>query len=88
MAPAFTRMMGLVVDKLYDKKEDQIKCMQRHTQFFNTEEAMGAIIPGVNVYLIRRPNPTAGRMPPKTWKISARDSGINAISFGTNSAPK
>lgn len=47
MAPAFTRMMGLVVDKLYDKKEDKIKCMQRHTQFFNTEEAMGAIIPGV-----------------------------------------
>lgn len=47
MAPAFTRMFGLVVDKLYDDEEEKIKCMQRHTQFFNTEEAMGAIIPGV-----------------------------------------
>lgn len=47
MAPAFVRMFGLVVDKLYDSEEDKIKCLQRHTQFFNTEEAVGAIIPGI-----------------------------------------
>lgn len=47
MAPAFTRMFGLVADKLYDDVEDQKKLMKRHTQFFNTEEAMGAIIPGI-----------------------------------------
>lgn len=47
MAPAFVRMMGLVADKLYDDPKDQQALLQRHTQFFNTEEAMGAIIPGV-----------------------------------------
>jgi len=47
MAPAFVRMFGLVVDKLYDDEEEKKRCLQRHTQFFNTEEAMGAIIPGV-----------------------------------------
>ena len=47
MAPAFVRMMGLVADKLYDDPEEQKALMDRHTQFFNTEEAMGAIVPGI-----------------------------------------
>lgn len=47
MAPAWVRMFGLVADKLYDKEEDKIALLERHTQFFNTEEAMGAIIPGI-----------------------------------------
>lgn len=47
MAPAWVRMFGLVADKLYDNKEDQKALMKRHTQFFNTEEAMGSIIPGM-----------------------------------------
>lgn len=47
MAPAWVRMFGLVSDKLYDDKEDQKALLKRHTQFFNTEEAMGSIIPGI-----------------------------------------
>ena len=47
MAPAFVRMFGLVSEKLYDSKEEQQKLLDRHTQFFNTEEAFGSIIPGV-----------------------------------------
>lgn len=47
MAPAFVRMFGLVSKKLYNKKEDQQELMKRHSQFFNTEEVFGAIIPGV-----------------------------------------
>ncbi|MDF9825739.1 mannose/fructose/N-acetylgalactosamine-specific phosphotransferase system component IID [Breznakia sp. PF5-3] len=47
MAPAFVRMFGLVADKLYDNEEEKIALLQRHTQFFNTEEAMGSIIPGI-----------------------------------------
>lgn len=47
MAPAFARMMGLVAKKLYDDPEEQKALMMRHTQFSNTEEVMGAIVPGV-----------------------------------------
>ena len=47
MAPAFVRMMGLVAGKLYDDPKEQKALMERHTQFFNTEEAMGAIVPGI-----------------------------------------
>lgn len=47
MAPAFVRMFGLVSNKLYDSKEEQKQLLERHSQFFNTEEAFGCIIPGV-----------------------------------------
>lgn len=47
MAPAFVRMMGRVADKLYDNEEDKKEMLERHTQFFNTEEAVGAIVPGM-----------------------------------------
>lgn len=47
MAPAFVRMFGLVSKKLYNNPEDRKKLMKRHSQFFNTEEVFGAIIPGV-----------------------------------------
>lgn len=46
-APAIVRMMGLVAQKLYDDPEDQKALMERHTQFFNTEESLGSIIPGI-----------------------------------------
>lgn len=47
MAPAFVRMMGLVADKLYDDPEEKKALLSRHSQFFNTEETFGAIVPGV-----------------------------------------
>lgn len=47
MAPAFVRMFGLVSDKLYDNIEDQKALLKRHSQFFNTEEVAGSIIPGI-----------------------------------------
>lgn len=47
MSPAFVRMMGRVADKLYDNEADKQAMMMRHTQFFNTEEVAGSIIPGI-----------------------------------------
>ncbi len=47
MAPAFVRMLGRVADKLYDNEEDKKEMLMRHTQFFNTEETVGAIVPGI-----------------------------------------
>ncbi len=46
-APAFSRIMGLVADKLYDKEEDKQELLLRHAQFFNTEPLIGSIIPGI-----------------------------------------
>ncbi|MDU5110802.1 MAG: PTS system mannose/fructose/sorbose family transporter subunit IID [Clostridium sp.] len=50
-APAFVRMMGKIGDKLYTDKEDKQKLMERHSQFFNTEPLVGAIIPGIAIGL-------------------------------------
>ena len=54
----FERMMGLgychvmepILKKLYkDDKEEYIKGLQRHMQFFNTESQLGSIIPGITI---------------------------------------
>lgn len=48
MAPAFVRMFGTVANKLYrDNPEKQKELLYRHSQFFNTEESAGSIIPGI-----------------------------------------
>ncbi|MGL5512938.1 MAG: PTS system mannose/fructose/sorbose family transporter subunit IID, partial [Sporomusa sp.] len=47
MSPAFVRMLGRVADKLYDNEEDKQAMLMRHTQFFNTEEVTGSMIPGI-----------------------------------------
>lgn len=54
-AQNYERMMGLAfchtlskpLEKLYPEKEDYIKALQRHMQFYNTEPTLGSIIPGV-----------------------------------------
>lgn len=47
MGPAFVRMFGLVADKFYSDKNDQQALLKRQSQFFNTEECFGAIVPGI-----------------------------------------
>ncbi|WP_018963662.1 PTS system mannose/fructose/sorbose family transporter subunit IID [Coprothermobacter platensis] len=46
-APAIVRMLGTVMDKLYDSVEEKKALLARHTPFFNTEPNIGAIVPGV-----------------------------------------
>lgn len=46
-APAFSGMMGKVADKLYDKIDDKQALMNRHTQFYNTQPMVGAMISGI-----------------------------------------
>jgi len=54
-AQNYERMMGLAFGHtlakplclLYPDKEEYKKALQRHTQFFNTEPTVGAIIPGI-----------------------------------------
>lgn len=53
----FERMMGLafchimvpIIDKLYKMIQKNIKALQRHMQFYNTESQFGAVIPGIIV---------------------------------------
>ncbi len=46
-APAIVRMLGTVMDKLYNTVEEKKALLARHTPFFNTEPNIGCIVPGV-----------------------------------------
>lgn len=52
MALAFCHTMAPILKKLYGgDKEEYIKSLQRHMQFFNTEPQLGCIIPGITIAL-------------------------------------
>lgn len=46
-APAFAGMFGKIADKLYNSIEDKQALMMRHTQFYNTQPMVGAMINGI-----------------------------------------
>ncbi len=47
MALGFCHAMTPILKRLYPKKEDLAAGLQRHMEFFNTENQWGAIIPGI-----------------------------------------
>jgi len=54
-AQNYERMMGLAfchtlskpLEKLYPEKEDYVKALERHMNYYNTEPTLGSIIPGI-----------------------------------------
>jgi mannose/fructose/N-acetylgalactosamine-specific phosphotransferase system component IID len=46
-APAFAGVMGRMADKLYNSIEDKEALMMRHTQFYNTQPMVGAMVTGI-----------------------------------------
>lgn len=46
-APAFAGMFGKIADKLYNSIEDKQALMMRHTQFYNTQPMVGAMVNGI-----------------------------------------
>ena len=51
MALGFCHAMTPILKRLYPKKEDLAAGLQRHMEFFNTENQWGAIIPGIVISL-------------------------------------
>ena len=47
----FAYAMAPIIDKLYSKKEDRIKALQRHLEFFNTTPHVSTLIMGVTTAL-------------------------------------
>ncbi|AEM79482.1 PTS system mannose/fructose/sorbose family transporter subunit IID [Thermoanaerobacter wiegelii] len=43
----FCHSMIPIIKKLYDKKEDQIAALKRHSAFYNTEPQIGSIVNGI-----------------------------------------
>ncbi|PWJ89011.1 mannose/fructose/N-acetylgalactosamine-specific phosphotransferase system component IID [Oceanotoga teriensis] len=48
---SFGQSMLLIINKLYDTKEEKAKALKRHTGFYNTEPQIGAIVNGITVGL-------------------------------------
>ncbi|MEA4875887.1 PTS system mannose/fructose/sorbose family transporter subunit IID [Anaerorhabdus sp.] len=47
MGLAFCHILSKPLKQLYPNKEDYIKALERHMNFYNTEPTLGSIIPGV-----------------------------------------
>lgn len=43
----FCHSMLPIIKKLYDRKEDQIAAMKRHSMFYNTEPQIGSVVNGI-----------------------------------------
>ncbi|SFL63098.1 PTS system mannose/fructose/sorbose family transporter subunit IID [Halanaerobium salsuginis] len=47
----FCHSMLPIIEKLYDKKEEQIAALKRHSVFYNTEPQLGSIVNGITAKL-------------------------------------